>query len=218
LVRLGGSAAGLPTEQIIAASHRLGLTPHFAEAVFDLAFSEGKVLQARFPGAYIAVNISREFLGSGLAIDTVLRCARRAGMALPDVLVELTEDLADGVSTDMLLTELGLGVERGLRMAIDDFGRGETSLSLLRTLPVSAIKLDRSLLPLDDDAKAWAFVAGTVSLLRTMTQRLIAEGIETELQCRRLRELGIDLQQGYLFGQPQPLRHWLEHEVVLPAP
>ncbi len=216
LVRLGGGAAGLSPDQVIAASHRLGLTPQFATLVYDRAFAEGKRLRERFPGAYIGVNVSREFLGTGLAIDIVLGCARRAGLPLGEVVVELTEDVAGGLSAELLVSEMRRGDELGLRIVIDDFGRGETSLSMLRSLPLSAIKLDRSLLPLADDPKAWRFVAGTASLLRTLTGRLIAEGVETELQCRRLHENGIDVQQGYLFGQPRPVQYWLENEVPIP--
>jgi EAL domain-containing protein (putative c-di-GMP-specific phosphodiesterase class I) len=50
---------------------------------------------------------------------------------------------------------------------IDDFGKGETSLSLLRSLPVSAIKLDRSLIPSDEDGEGWQFLAGVVAMLQS---------------------------------------------------
>lgn len=211
LVRLGGAAVSLQVEQIIAASNQLGLTPDLAEVVFDQALAEGKALRELFPAALIGVNISRQFLATGLAIDTVVRCANRAGLALPQVVVELTEDVAVGLTAELLVTELRRGAELGLSMVIDDFGRGETSLGLLRTLPLAAIKLDRSLVPLDDDVSAWKFVEATAALLRTLTNGLVAEGIESAFQSRRLIELGIELQQGYLFGRPEPSGHWLAH-------
>ncbi|MGI8665756.1 MAG: EAL domain-containing protein [Jatrophihabitans sp.] len=217
LVRLGGPAAGLPTDRILAASHKLGLTPQFAERVYDLAFTEGLQLRAVFPDCLLGVNVSREFLSTGLAIDTVLGSAQRAGVAPEEVVVELTEDVAAGLSGEQLIGELRRAAELGLQVVIDDFGRGETSLSVLRTLPLSGIKLDRSLLPLDDEDRAWDFVEGTVSLLSNLTGRIIAEGIETELQSRRLRAIGIHLQQGYFFGQPETSRHWLQDGLVLPA-
>ena len=209
LVRMGGAAATLPTDRVLAASHQLGLTPELAERVYDLAFSQGLRLRTVFPDCRIGVNISRDFLSTGLAIDTVLRSADRAGVPLEQVVVELTEDVAAGLSTELLVSELQRGADLGMRMIIDDFGRGETSLSLLRRLPLSGIKLDRSLLPDGDDDRAWDFVEATVSLLAHLTDRIIAEGIETELQSRRLRAIGIDLQQGYFFGQPQPCEQWL---------
>ncbi|HJQ02254.1 MAG TPA: phosphodiesterase [Jatrophihabitans sp.] len=209
LVRMGGAAAALPIDRVLAVSHQLGLTPELAERVYDLAFSQGLRLQAVFPDCLIGVNISREFLSTGLAIDTVLRAADRAGVPRDQVVVELTEDVAAGLSTELLTSELQRGADLGMHMVIDDFGRGESSLSLLRRLPLSGIKLDRSLLPDNDDDRAWDFVEATVSLLGQLTDRIIAEGIETELQSRRLRGIGIHLQQGYYFGQPQPCEHWL---------
>lgn len=216
LIRLGGAAGELPVEQIIAASHQLGLTPHLAEVVFDQALAGGRSLRTRFPGAVIGVNISRQFLGTGLAIDTVVRCATRAELPLSQVVVELTEDVAAGLTAELLVTEMRRGAELGLRMVIDDFGRGETSLALLRTLPLSAIKLDRSLLPVDDDPRAWNFLEGAASLLRNLTDDLVVEGVETAFQSGRLREIGIELQQGYLFGRPKSSDYWLAHPVPLP--
>jgi diguanylate cyclase (GGDEF)-like protein len=218
LLRLGGPASRIPTDQVLATSHRLGLTPQFAARVYDLAFAEGLTLRAVFPGCLLGVNVSREFLSTGLAIDTVVASARRAGVALDEVVVELTEDLAAGLSTEQLILELRRGAELGMQMMIDDFGRGETSLSVLRKLPLSGVKLDKSLLPIDDDERAWDFVRGTVGLVKNFSGRLIAEGIETELQSRRLYEIGIEIQQGYFFGQPETSQHWLQHGFTLPEP
>lgn len=216
LVRLGGPAGALPTDQVLAASHKLGLTPTLAGRVYDLAFAEGSRLRTVFPGCLLGVNVSREFLSTGLAIDTVRDAADRAGVARDQVVVELTEDLAAGLSSELLCSELRRGAGLGMRMVIDDFGRGETSLSVLRTLPLWAIKLDRSLLPLDDDERAWDFVERTVGLLSTLTERIVAEGIETLLQASRLRGVGVHLQQGYFFGQPETSGHWLRAGLRLP--
>lgn len=218
LLRLGGPASAVSTDQVLASSHRLGLTPQFAARVYDLAFTEGLRLRSVFPGCLLGVNVSREFLSTGLAINTIVASARRAGVPLGEVVVELTEDVAAGLSTEQLMVELHRGAELGMQMMIDDFGRGETSLSLLRKLPLAGVKLDRSLLPTDDDGRAWDFVRGTVGLVRNFSDRVIAEGIETELQSRRLHEIGVDIQQGYFFGQPQTSEYWLQHGFALPAP
>ena len=216
LLRLGGPASRIPTDQVLATSHRLGLTPQFATRVYDLAFTEGLTLRSVFPGCLLGVNVSREFLSTGLAIDTIVASARRAGVPLDEVVVELTEDVAAGLSTEQLIVELRRGAGLGMQMMIDDFGRGETSLWVLRKLPLAGVKLDRSLLPTDDDERGWDFVRGTVGLVKNFSGRLIAEGIETELQSRRLYEIGIDIQQGYLFGQPETSEYWLQHGFMLP--
>lgn len=209
LVRLTGAGEHIDAESIITASQQLGLTPSFAEMLFDLAFAGGRQLQSAFPGAAIAVNVSRELIGTGSAIDAVARSASDAGLALETVIIEVTEELAGSVSGAELQAQLRYAVSLGMQVMVDDFGRGETSLSLLRSLPLAGIKLDRSLLPTDDDEDGWRFVEATVALLSTLTSKLIVEGVETPVQSRRLRDMGVRVQQGFLFGRPRPHGDWL---------
>jgi diguanylate cyclase len=216
LVRLGGPAAQLPTDLILAASHRLGLTPEFAERVYDLAFANGLQLRSVFPGCLFNINVSREFLSTGLAIDTVLAAGRRFGIPLPEIVLELTEEVASELPSELLFAELGRAAEHGLQLSIDDFGRGETSLSLLRRLPLTSIKLDRSLLPVQPDEHGWEFVEGVVSLLSKLTGRIIAEGVETPEQSRRLCDLGVYVQQGYLLAEPRNTAYWLANGLRIP--
>ena len=216
LVRLGGPAAQLPTDLVLAASHRLGLTPQFAERVYELAFANGLQLRSVFPAALLNINVSREFLSTGLAIDTVLTAARRFDLPPSDIVLELTEEVATELPSELLFAELGRAAEHGLQLAIDDFGRGETSLALLRRLPLTSIKLDRSLLPAHRDEQGWEFVEGVVSLLTKLTGRIIAEGVELPEQSQRLCELGVYAQQGYLFAEPRDMAYWLANGLEVP--
>jgi diguanylate cyclase len=212
-----GPAAELPTDLVLAASHRLGLTPSFAERIYELAFGNGLRLRSVFPGCLLNINVSREFLSTGLAIDTVLATAGRFDIPLSEVVLELTEEVATELPPELLFDELGRAAEHGLQLAIDDFGRGETSLALLRKLPLTAIKLDRSLLPAHPDERGWDFVEGVVSLLSKLTCRIIAEGVETPDQSRRLRQLGVYAQQGYLFAEPRDTAFWLANGLTVTA-
>lgn len=219
LVRLGGAAAGVPASQILQASHRLGLTPALARRVYRQALRDGLRLREVFPDCQLAVNVSREFLSTGLAVDTLLAAVAESGVPSREVTLEITEDVATGLSAQLLQTELAKAAAAGLAIAVDDFGRGETSLALLRMLPLAAIKLDRSLLPTSgDDQPGWDFVAGAVALLSRITPVLVAEGVETAEQSSRLVELGVARQQGFLFGMPAPAEHWLTHPVAFPPP
>jgi diguanylate cyclase len=96
------------------------------------------------------------------------------------------------------LRELGVGI------SVDDFGTGYSSLSYLRRFPVTSVKIDRtfvdSLGSPDDDA----MVAGIVNLAHTLGLKVVAEGVETELQLATLTEIGCDYAQGYLFSRPAP--------------
>jgi diguanylate cyclase (GGDEF)-like protein len=213
LVRLAGATSGVGAETIINAGEQLGLMPELARMICDRAFAQAPTLKRAFPGVHIGINISRDFLGTGLAVGTVLASATAAGLQPHEIVLELTEEFASSVSGATVLSQLRRAHELGMAVMIDDFGRGETALSTLRSLPLAGIKLDRSLLPPDgehgaDDA-GWAFVAGTASLLHTLAPSLVAEGVETVAQSRRLLELGISVQQGFLFGPPRPAHEWL---------
>jgi EAL domain-containing protein (putative c-di-GMP-specific phosphodiesterase class I) len=91
----------------------------------------------------------------------------------------------------------------GVRLVLDDFGTGWSSLSYLRQLPLDTIKIDRSFVTeLDDADRNVAIVQAVLSLAHGLGVNVVAEGIETPLQARRLRELGCDLGQGYAWSRP----------------
>jgi EAL domain-containing protein (putative c-di-GMP-specific phosphodiesterase class I) len=103
---------------------------------------------------------------------------------------------------------------QGVRIAIDDYGTGYSSLAYLRELPVDELKLDRSFVqPMADDVQAAAIVSSTIHLANGLGLRLVAEGVENEVAARELRALGCDEAQGYWFSRPVPaqqLERWLQ--------
>jgi EAL domain-containing protein (putative c-di-GMP-specific phosphodiesterase class I) len=93
--------------------------------------------------------------------------------------------------------------ERGVRIAIDDFGTGYSSLTYLRKFPADILKIAKEFIgPADHDSDDWAFTATMITLGRMLGLQTIAEGIEEEGQFARLRDLGCELGQGYLFARP----------------
>jgi diguanylate cyclase len=99
----------------------------------------------------------------------------------------------------------------GVHISIDDFGTGYSSLSYLRRFPLDKLKIDRSfirdLLSNSDDA---AIVTAIISLAHSLRLRVVAEGVETEEQLERLRELGCDLYQGFLCSPALPAARFIE--------
>ena len=141
----------------------------------------------------------------------------------PDILRELATAIeASGVDPSLLVvevtetafvgqTEAGRAFaervrELGCRLALDDFGTGFSSLSYLKHLPADHLKIDidfvRELTSSETDARV---VRGIVALAREFNQTTIAEGVEDEETLVLLREMGVDLAQGYLFGRPAPM-------------
>jgi EAL domain-containing protein (putative c-di-GMP-specific phosphodiesterase class I) len=93
----------------------------------------------------------------------------------------------------------------GLHLSVDDFGTGYSSLTYLKRFPVEAIKVDRSFVTgLGLEADDTSIVEAVVRLGHSLGLSVVAEGVETPLQLSRLRELGCDRAQGYLFGRPRP--------------
>ncbi|WP_458525490.1 bifunctional diguanylate cyclase/phosphodiesterase [Onishia taeanensis] len=112
----------------------------------------------------------------------------------------LMEDKDVAISILHALRDLGVGV------AVDDFGTGFSSLSYLKQLPVSKVKIDRSFVrDLTTDADDKAIVQGILSMAHHMALAVVAEGVETEDQLQCLTDFGCDIFQGYLLARPMPL-------------
>ncbi len=154
----------------------------------------------------------------GLSVNCSVRELDRAGL-VDSVSAALDESQLPGGLLNLEITESLfmedlrhiLPVLRELRalgvgLTIDDFGVGYSSLSYLRQVPVTALKIDRSFVSnLAADAEARAIVAALIPMAHMLELKVVAEGVETEEHARLLEELGCDFAQGYLFGRPAPL-------------
>jgi diguanylate cyclase (GGDEF)-like protein/PAS domain S-box-containing protein len=161
----------------------------------------------RFPSAppwSVAVNLSaRQVARPGLAA-VVAEALRGSGIDPSWLCLELTESVLIEATTPALAMLRSLKA-LGVRLAIDDFGTGYSSLSYLRRFPVDVVKVDRSFVAgLGIDGEDDAIVAAVVGLTQRLGLRAVAEGVETEDQATRLRDLGCDLGQGFLFARPLP--------------
>ncbi len=99
--------------------------------------------------------------------------------------------------------------QRGLRILMDDFGTGQSSLSRLHTLPFDGIKLDKQFAQQIDHPMVYAIVKAAIDFAQQFNIDLIVEGVETLHQCEVLRHIGCQTVQGFYFGRPAPLAHWL---------
>ena len=152
----------------------------------------------------VAINLStRQLRQPDLAVK-VGRMLVESGLS-PDMLeFEVTETAAmeNPQTAARRLDELGA---MGLTLSIDDFGTGYSSLSHLRSLPLDALKIDRSFVrDIASDANDLAIARGTIALAHSLGLRVVAEGVETMAQWQLLRGLGCDEVQGYLIACPAP--------------
>lgn len=170
---------------------------------------------ARLGPFYVAVNVSGRQIEAGRLRDTVAQILDETGAAADRLELEITESvLLEGEgAAEATLRELR---DLGLRLSLDDFGTGFSSLQYLRRLPLDAIKIDRSFVrDIESDPQDAALVAAIVSMAKTLGYQVVAEGVENEEQCDALRELGCDEVQGYFVGEaiaPDAARALLERQ------
>jgi EAL domain-containing protein (putative c-di-GMP-specific phosphodiesterase class I) len=143
---------------------------------------------------------------NGLALaDTVARLLDRHGLDPRRLILEITETAVVEESAAMLESLRALDA-LGVRLTLDDFGKGFSSLRYLLALPLHGLKIDASFVAvLPDNQQAAEIIGAVASMAHALGKRVTAEGIETEAQLRRVAELGCDEGQGYLLGRPQPL-------------
>jgi diguanylate cyclase (GGDEF)-like protein/PAS domain S-box-containing protein len=197
----------LGPEQFLPLAEETGLVGQVGEAVLRDGLSQLAQWRARdlpFATAYLAVNVgTRQVVDESFA-TFVAGLLAETGIPADSVWLEITESalLADVKASTVAMRKLrGLG----LHLAVDDFGTGYSSLTYLKRFPVEAIKIDRSFvagLGLDNDDTT--IVEAVVKLGHSFGLDVIAEGLETPLQLARLRAIGCDRGQGYLFGRPRP--------------
>jgi len=137
-------------------------------------------------------------------VDVVSEALAESGVSAGALWLEITETalMSDVKAATVALRELR---SLGLHLAVDDFGTGYSSLTYLKRFPVEAIKVDRSFVNgLGIDSEDSTIVEAVVKLGHSLNLQVVAEGVETPLQLARLREIGCDRAQGYLFGRPRP--------------
>ena len=152
------------------------------------------------------VNLSPKQLTMGGVPAAVDRALRSAGLPARNLGLEVTETaIMPGGAADRARVELQQLHDAGVRIAIDDFGIGFSSLAHLRHFSVDMIKVDRSFVQgVERDAKDTAITANVVALAHALGLVAVAEGIETEGQLAHMRTVGCDVGQGYLFSRPVP--------------
>lgn len=149
--------------------------------------------------ARIHVNVSPRELGSDTRLAAELRrLSREEGIHLGRLCVEISERQARVAEGRVRRLR-----ELGVQVAVDDFGTGYASCSLLGALPVTDLKIDGSLVrSLDSSQRHRTVVRRIVDMSRDLGVRVVAEGVETAAQARRLRDAGCRVAQGFLFGRP----------------
>ena len=192
-------------DEFIPVAEDSGLIVPLGAWVLEEACAQARRWDEAFPDRApltVAVNVSgRQLLRSGL-VDTLVDVLKRTGVEPARLVLEITESTLAG-DDELALTTLWEIKRLGVRLSIDDFGTGYSSLSRLRTLPVAALKIDRSFVVEIDGPDAEApLVVATLAMARGLGLSVVAEGIETTGQLEFLSRHGCPEAQGFLMGRP----------------
>jgi diguanylate cyclase (GGDEF)-like protein/PAS domain S-box-containing protein len=192
----------VPPNDFIPLAEELGLIEAIGDWVVEELVRQDDAWRAEGLNLEMGFNLSpRQFWQPDLAERILLRLDERS-VDPSNVVVEITETSAmrDPDRASAVLWDLH---SRGLRLALDDFGIGYSSLWRLRNLPVDVLKIDRSFVSqVDIDPQAAKIVAAFIQLGHGLEMTTLAEGIETEGEWRFLAEQGCQLGQGFYFSRP----------------
>ena len=189
----------LPGE-FIPAAERSGTIHALGRWVLRTACVEA----ARWSGVPVSVNVSPRQLQDGTLLADLSDVLIDSGLPPDSLELELTEAALLGSDDDMLLALSALR-DAGVRLALDDFGQEVASLSMLRRLPLTTLKIDRVLTrKLPGGHEDAAVVHAIIGAAHAMGLTVVAEGIETEEQRALLAGFGCDEGQGFLHSRPVP--------------
>ncbi|MGI9624648.1 MAG: EAL domain-containing protein, partial [Acidimicrobiales bacterium] len=186
--------------EFIPISEATGLIEEIGAWVIGEACRQAKTWVDEGNPTRVSVNLSARQLADPALMHTIDAALSKYGLGPESLAVELTENV---LSTDPVpkMEALDAFSDRGIEVAIDDFGIGYSSLSSLKVLPVDVVKIDRSFISgIGRSGDDYAVVATMIKLAQTLRKRVVAEGVETEEQLELLRDLGCDMAQGFLFS------------------
>lgn len=198
-------------EEFLCAAERAGLMRKVANRTINLALEQTRTWRAEGMPLSVAVNLSTTNLLDLDLVSTIERLLRTHDLPADALIVEITEsalvDSARSRNTVAALQHLGV------RISLDDYGTGWSSLARLQDVSVDELKLDRIFVArLAHDPRSVAIVRSTVALAHSLGADLVAEGVEDEVTLSALRRYGCTITQGFVHSPPLPpgeLRAWI---------
>ncbi|NUO09934.1 MAG: EAL domain-containing protein [Candidatus Brocadia sp.] len=197
-------------EEFIPLAEETGMIESIGSWVIKEALSQNNIwYNSGYLHLYVSVNVSaRQFRNRNLT-ELIQRILDETGMNMRNFYLEITESTAmeDMNRCVKILKELR---DIGIKIMLDDFGTGFSSINNLRFLPVDGIKIDLSLTrDIATNSDAATIARAIINMAHGLNKKVIAEGVETEAQIKFLRSHNCDMVQGYFFSKPKPA-----HELI----
>ena len=206
----------IPPNEFMGIAEETGLIIPLGEAVIEKACAQFKQwLDSNIPVSNISINVSaRQFKEQDL-VSLLQNTLKEHQLDATNIELELTEStlLKNESNAESKLRQLH---DMGIQISIDDFGTGYASLSYLKRLPIDILKIDRSFTDgILNDPDDIAIINAIYGLAKGLSLKLVAEGIETQEQLDKIKEMGIDYGQGYLWSPPTPAEQYLDLLYIL---
>jgi len=204
-------------ELVIELAEKIGLIGPLTESVIDMALAQAARWHSLGLPLHLSVNLSMHNLQDSRLADKVATALRTHGVSGHALTLEMTESAM--MSNPPLVMQVLNGLDAlGIRIAVDDFGTGFSSLAYLKSLPVDILKIDKSFVfGLDEDKSDQAIVQATLSLGHNLGLEIVAEGVESREVWDLLHAMGCDHAQGYFMSKPVPpaeLEAWLKTQRI----
>ena len=211
----------IPPNDFIPLAEHTGMTGPLTMSALDMALAQVKMSADGGHHIPVAVNISARNLSDDEFANKVKGVLAKHAVASGLLEVEVTESavMLEPEKAARILNELH---SIGVRIAIDDFGAGYTSLAQLKNLPISELKIDKSfILTMDSNTDDAMIVKSMIDLGHSLNMKVVAEGIETAHALNTLADLQCDIGQGYHLCRPalpEALMQWYSQHDVGPRP
>lgn len=192
-----------PAEFIPVAEHT-GEILRIGSWVIDAACAQARIWADAGIPLKVSVNVSPLQLAPGTLVRDVTGTLQAHGLPAGLLEIEITESTAiiDLPGAAAQMREL---IDAGVGVALDDYGTAHSTLALLRALPLTTVKIDKSFIDdIDTDARAAGIINGLIHVLQAAGINTTAEGVERTAQLTALQDMGCDTAQGYLISRPVP--------------
>ena len=191
--------------EIVSAARKTGLLQQLTEAVFvNCCLLIDQLLKAGRDDLRVAMNLSPRELENSSVDDMILTGLQQRGLPVSMLEIEITEEAP--VDRARMSERLGHLADFGISIALDDFGTGFSTLASLKDTRIRKVKIDKDFIGGIADSRGDQFlVKAVIDLGRAFDIEVMAEGVETEEDCRILRALGCTTAQGFLFSRALPI-------------
>ena len=215
LCRIGsGPIADVSPDAFIPVAEHTGLIAPLERLVLSQVANDLPLLMQHHPSIRVGVNLSIRHITAPEFLPFIHSWLDKLPASTVKHLdFEITETYFQRIS-QTVIDGLHTLRHRGVRIVMDDFGSGQSSLSRLHTLPFDVIKLDKQFAQQIDHPMVYAIIKAAIDFADEFGIELIAEGVETAEQCHALQAINCRLVQGFLFSHPQPLAHWLSQPIA----